>query len=131
LNKPQDIAGGSGRFLLRSQYLQECSASCYSKFAPTQSNLLVISDDFFVPLDFVLPYATDIALYARPGEWGSEAGFFMSSKYENIGGVGVFTAEGGPAGVEYRFRVFHDASGLPQTALPDSLIKRHGPILLS
>jgi hypothetical protein len=115
--KEPKYRGRGGGAVRHSEDLRRCISSAYPKFAPTQPNLLVISDDFLVPLDFTQPYSADIALYDR------HSGYFMSSKYKNIGGIGIFTAEGTTRrGVEYRFQVFDNPFALVQTMLPESIL---------
>jgi hypothetical protein len=107
------------------QPIQRCIASpkTYPKFTPTQPNLLVISDDLMVGLHDS-PEHVEIALYADHKGYG-ETGYFTSSRFENIGGLGVFQAVKfwEREGVEYEFRLFDNPFALSSTKLPGSLLR--------
>ena len=70
------------------QPLQKCiaSAKTYPKFAPTQPNLLIVADDLMVSLPDSI-WHVEIGLYADHTGYG-EMGYFTSSRFENLGGVG-------------------------------------------
>jgi hypothetical protein len=97
----------------------------YPKFAPTQPNLLIIADDLKVPLQESLDHV-EIALYADHERYG-EKGYFSSTAFENLGGLGVFRALSlafsAIPSVEYEFKLFDNPFALPSTKLPDSLLK--------
>ena len=115
---------GDGGAFGNWQPIRRCIASprTYPKFAPTQPNLLVISDDLQVSL-IDSPEHVDIALYAEHNGYG-ETGYFTSSRFENIGGVAIFGAEKmfGKQGIDYEFRLFDNPFALTSTRLPDSII---------
>ena len=114
---------GEGGFFGNWYPLQKCIASqkTYPKFAPTQPNLLVVADDLRVNM-LDCPDHVEIALYADHNRYG-EAGFFTSTRYENLGGVAVFRAFSMGRGVEYELRLFDNPFALPSTKLPDSLLR--------
>jgi hypothetical protein len=118
--KYQDGEGGAvGNWIP----LQKCisSAKTYPKFAPTQPNLLVVADDLMFPLHESLHHV-EVALYNKHPAYGT-TGFFNSSAFENLGGVGIFRAFSGGRGVEYEFKIFDNPFALPATKVPDSLLK--------
>jgi len=121
---PKYIDGDGGAFA-NWEGIRKCIASSktYPKFSPTQPNLLVIADDFFVSLHDS-EWQTQIALYFDRSSYGSETGYFSSSEYANLGGVGVFGAfvEAGKIRVDYRFRVYNNPFALTQTRLPESIL---------
>ena len=116
---------GDGGAFGNWQPIRRCIASSktYPKFAPTQPNLLVISDDLQVSLSDS-PEHVEIALYAEHNGYG-ETGYFTSSRFENIGGLGIFQAVKflGRDGVEYEFKLFDNPFALSSTKLPDSLLR--------
>jgi hypothetical protein len=121
---PKYIDGEGGAFA-NWEGVRKCIASSktYPKFSPTQPNLLVIADDFFVSLHDS-EWQTEIALYFDRSSYGSETGYFSSSAYANLGGVGMFGAivEVGKMRVDYRFRVYNNPFTLTQTRLPESIL---------
>jgi hypothetical protein len=115
--------GGGGAVAPYIGHLKECVSRAYPKFAPTAANLLVVADDFFIPLAFT--EIADAALYDKADQSGDELGIFGSRKYENVGGIGIFDTDS-EATVEYTLQVFRNPFALPQTALPDSIGSRSG-----
>lgn len=115
---------GDGGAFANWQSARRCIASpkTYPKFSPTQPNLLVMADDLFVNLHHGTPLGIECALYAKNDKYGNEIGYFESAKYQNLGGVAIFVAEGNDSGVAYRFRVFENQFALPVTRLPRSLL---------
>lgn len=107
--------------------LRQCIASkrTYPKFDSARPNLLVIADDLKVNLTNC-PEHAKIALYADHTGYG-EVGCFTSSRFENLGGVAIFSAyERGlweARGVEYEFMVFPNPFALPTTKLPNSILR--------
>jgi hypothetical protein len=121
--KHQDGEGGSfGNW----DALQKCIASpkTYPKFAPNQSNLLVVADDLKVSLHNTIRHVK-IALYADHKGYG-ELGYFTSARFENLGGVAIFGASSyffSNRGLEYEFQIFDNPFALASTRLPESLLK--------
>jgi hypothetical protein len=77
-----------------------------------------------VPLHDSLDHV-EIALYADHERYG-EKGCFASSKFENLGGLGVFRAISSASraeSIEYEFKLFDNPFALPIVALPGSLLK--------
>ena len=71
--------------------VRSCITNAYPKFSPHLTNLLVIVDDFFVPLVLPGDRQIEIALYGlpdAPDDYGP--GCFASDKLENLGGVACF-----------------------------------------
>jgi hypothetical protein len=100
-------SGGGGATAPYIGHLKGCVSRAYPKFAPTAANLLVVSDDFFIPLGFT--EVADAALYDKADQSGGEPGIFESRKFENIGGIGIFDIHS------------EGAVALPRTGLPDSV----------
>jgi hypothetical protein len=105
------------------QSVRKCIASprTYPKFGPTQSNLLVIADDYFVPLQDS-EMQVEIALYSNNLGYAGEKGYFTSPAYENLGGIAFVNAECRSATVEHTFRLYENPFSLPQTKLPRSML---------
>src|SRR5712692_2851849 len=106
--------------------MRKCIASekTYPKFAPTQPNLLVITDNFWSSL-VRTKLQIDIALYDKRGLYGSEIGYFASPAYCNLGGVATFLAQCGDAAVTYSIVVYGNPFALSQTTLPHSISSWH------
>jgi len=79
-----------------------------------------MSDDLNVSLHNSL-FQVEAALYGEKRFYG-EDGYFMTNRFENIGGLGVFNAfSSAPSrGLEYEFIVFANPNALPTTRLPTS-----------
>jgi len=104
------------------QAVHRCISSekTYPKFLPTLPNLLIISDDLNVSLHDSL-FQVEAALYGERRFYG-EDGYFTTTRFENIGGLGVFNAfSSAPSrGIEYEFVVYANPNALPATRLPAS-----------
>jgi hypothetical protein len=96
--------------------LRNCiSQNAYPKFTLSDTNLLVIADDFKPPLD---DYMAGIALYE---EYESEEGYFASDRFARLGGIAVlqlgeFRSE---APVRYSYSFYANPHAL--VPLPTSL----------
>jgi hypothetical protein len=54
-----------------------------------------------------------------------EDGYFNSSRFENIGGLGIFgSSSSGAGGLEYEFIIYPNPHALPATRLPQSLLDK-------
>lgn len=85
---PEERRGGA---LGTWQHARACISRTYPKFARDSMNLLVIADDFFVPLD---DRQMQIALYGPsedPNYYGR--GSFASTEFEILGGIARFKVE--------------------------------------
>lgn len=112
---------GDSRAFATWQGLRDCIAAAYVKFLPSQPNLLVVADDFFVSLDNCkLP--VDIALFANNTGYGGQAGYFTSAVYENLGGVAVFAATPKDGIVQYSFQVYENPFASSRNKLPQALL---------
>ncbi len=103
--------------------LRRCIASekTYPKFTPTQSNLLIVADDFKFGLSDSLSQV-EVALYADHKGYG-KVGCFTSAEFENLGAVGIFGFSSAGSQVEYPFQVFANPFALRSTKIPDSLLR--------
>ena len=117
---PKYNGGGGGAVAPYVGQLKGCVSRAYSKFAPTAKNLLVVADDFFLPLAFT--QIADIALYDQEKRWGDELGLFTSSQHENLGGMGVFDIDSEGSAVAYKLHIFGNPFASLRTTLPDSLL---------
>lgn len=86
----------------------------YGKFAPGVQNLLVISDNLFVSLKFGLDHFVMTALYDLCRD-----GCFVTDKYRNLGGVGIFWTEYEGDEIWYEMRLFLNPHA--NVPLPDDL----------
>ena len=116
--KYEEFGGGA---IGNWQAVHRCIASSktYPKFSSTQSNLLVISDDFKVPLHDTL-FQVEQALYG-PKKFFVEDGYFATNRFENIGGLGVFGIWPSQ-GMGYQYAVFENPNALAATKLRPSML---------
>ena len=93
--------------------VQRCigSVKTYPKFTDNQPNLLIIADDLKVPLHFSLIHV-EAALFGTAPPY-PENGFFNSSRFENIGGLGIFGASSAGIGLDYEFIIYPNPHALP------------------
>jgi hypothetical protein len=103
--------------------------NCYPKFTDNQPNLLIICDDLMFPLHESLDHVEG-ALYGQKAQF-EEDGFFTTSRFENIGGLGIFypVSTGARDGLEYRLIVYENHCALPATKLPQSLLQYSKPFV--
>lgn len=95
----------------------------YSKFSSAQPNLLVIADDLFVNLtEWGGNLPAGMALFANHNTLDGELGYFLSNKFENLGGVGLFFARGSDRQIHYVFKLHVNPRALPSTRLPQEFI---------
>jgi hypothetical protein len=87
----------------------------YKKFPDSTPSLLVIRDDYFIPLDKFL--GPDIAFY-RSGD-----GCFADRRYERLGGVGIFSVDLKDAEVHYRFSVYENPNAMDSVKLPQAVFQ--------
>jgi hypothetical protein len=113
---------GDGRAVAPWLQARQCVARAYRKFTDTQPNLLVIADDFHVPLTNESDQLA-IALFERNTVFNGEPGYFTGSAYERLGGVAVFSATLARSDVEYAFRLFENPCAVDRTRIPSSLIR--------
>ena len=82
----------------------------YKKFRDSIPNLLMIRDDYLIPLDKFL--GPDIALY-RSGD-----GCFTDRRHERLGGVGIFRVDLRDSGLHYHFSVYENPNAMNSVKLP-------------
>lgn len=87
----------------------------YKKFPNSIPSLLMIRDDYFIPLDKFL--GPDIALY-RSGD-----GCFTDRRYERLGGVGIFSVDLRDTGLHYHFSVYENPNAIDSVKLPQALFQ--------
>jgi hypothetical protein len=106
--------------------VHECikAENCYPKFLSTCPNLLAIADDLRVPLS-----ATDIhvnaALYGE-ARFYQEAGYFNTSRFENLGALMVFNSSTDGTAMKYEFSVYENPMALLATRVPPSVLRFQG-----
>jgi hypothetical protein len=103
--------------------------NCYPKFTKDQPNLLIICDDLMLPLHESL-YQVAGALYGPEAQF-EEDGYFTTSRFENVGGVGIFypVSTGARDGLEYRLIIYENHCALHATKLPPSLLQYSEPFV--
>lgn len=101
--------------------VQKRIVAAYPKFDPTQVNLLVIADDLRLGLCDSL-WQVEIAVNAKRSGYG-EMGYFTSSRFENLGGIGVFWHSVNRCAVHYHLKIFENPNALISTQLPESILK--------
>jgi len=101
----------------------------YPKFRDQAANLLVIDgEDFRLPLSFLAEERAGHALYMP---WPMVRGYFMDSRYENLGGLGIFCPDNNVRGsADYKMELYVNAFALPSTRLPRDFIKAFNGIRL-
>lgn len=87
----------------------------YKKFPDSIPSLLVVRDDYFIPLDKFL--GPDIAFY-RSGD-----GCFADRRYERLGGVGIFRVNLRDTGLHYHFSVYENPNALDTVKLPQAAFR--------
>jgi hypothetical protein len=118
--QPKHIEDDGGKYA-NWKGMRDCISDAYSKFTPSEPNLLVIADDFFVSLARKADWQIDVALFATHDRYGEEPGYFATAAYQNLGAIAVFAAEVSDFPVEYRFQIFQNPYALTETAIPPSL----------
>jgi len=125
LKMPKYIDGES-RAIGPWKSVREAIAKACPKVPDSIPTLLVINDDLMVSLTFV-QINVDIALYCEKGKgthksgYLAEEGSFVGSRYERLGGLGVFQVSLGGNGIEYKFSLCDNPNALKTTAIPQSI----------
>jgi hypothetical protein len=112
---------GDARAVAPWLQVRQCVSRAYYKFNDSQPNLLIIADDFHIPLTEDCEQV-EWGLFEKSTILNGEAGYFTNSAYEHLGGIAVFSLSLTPVDVEYAFRVFTNPFSLPLTRLPNSLV---------
>lgn len=95
--------------------IQNAVSNGYKKFRDSIPSLLVIRDDYFIPLDKLL--GPDIALYR------SDEGYFAGQRYERLGGVGIFRVDLRGTGLQCHFSVYENPNALALVKLPQAVFQ--------
>ena len=103
----------------------------YPKFSPSQSNLLVIADDRFMPLATGGNLPAHQALFLPSTALDDEAGYFTTPAFENLGGVALFKQEiqvvlfpeFSEKPLRYEFLLYPNPKARAETALPKKFIE--------
>jgi hypothetical protein len=90
-----------GRAIGQDQNIQDAIDKAYEKFEARTPNLLIIYDDLFVSLQHGTDIFANQALYER-----NYQGYFSDSKYDHLGGVGIFWAPWTSKGIEYGMKLY-------------------------
>jgi predicted nucleotidyltransferase len=99
-------------------------------------SLLVLCDELFVSLCTSPDLFAWQALYQEPRLVATnpdhfESGYFTDSRYENLGGVGIFKVESNRyTPVPYGLRVYVNGFALPSARLPRDFVRGFGAIRL-
>ncbi len=109
--------------------IQGAIEKAYGKFDDQAPSLLVVSNDLFWDLKHDPDLHAYQALYSKPLLIGVNprrvlSGYFTDSRYENLGGVGIFKLEDdGPPPVKYGLELYVNAFAQPTTRLPRDIVK--------
>jgi hypothetical protein len=87
----------------------------YKKFRDSIPSLLIIRDDYLIPLDKFL--GPDIAFYR------SDDGCFIDRQYERLGGVGIFSVDLGDKGLHYHFSIYDNPNAMNSVKLPQAVFQ--------
>lgn len=89
----------------------------YGKFAQNVPSLLVVADDLFMSLINGAQQFANMALYDMKSD-----GYFTNAKYENLGGIGIFSVRSSNTEIWYEMKLFLNpyAKGC---ALPEDITK--------
>jgi hypothetical protein len=104
-----------GRAVGQHQSIQGAIDKAYEKFSVQTPNLLIIYDDLFVSLQ----HGTD--MFANPALYEASQGYFKDSKYDHLGGIGIFWAPWTSKGIEYGIKLYLNPHAIKP--LPDDLAK--------
>src|SRR5580704_10573464 len=107
-----------GRAVGLAQKIRTSVRKAYPKFLPSQPNLLVIADDLFVPLVDWGDAPAQQALFHKSTILEGEQGYFVTQRFENLGGVALFKVEMSGKGLHYEFNLHPNPYALPATSLP-------------
>jgi hypothetical protein len=119
-----------GRAVGPSLKIRESILKAYPKFLPNQPSLLVIADDFFVPLASWGDLPADGALFLPRATLGGEPGSFTTARFENLGGLAFFKQEVevdllrdlSDKPLRYEFALYLNPMARPETSLPRTLV---------
>lgn len=109
--------------------IQGTIEKAYGKLKDQTPSLLILPDNLFMSLSHDPDMQAWMALYANPqiiavNPRRVQSGCFTDSRYENLGGVGIFQVRGdGYAPVEYGMELYVNAFALPGTRLPRDIVK--------
>jgi hypothetical protein len=103
--------------------IRNAVANAYKKFPDSMATLLVIKDDYFIPLD---DFNADLALYC-PAAGSDQSGYlaengcFVDYRYERLGGVGILNQTLSDGRVRYSFSVYDNPNALSAVKLPQDI----------
>jgi hypothetical protein len=106
-----------GRSVAPHAAIQFAIRKAYKKFDPASRNLLVIVDDLFVRLENSPEKFAQWALYGA-------GGYFTSSAYENLGGVGIFWVDQDTVALSYTMKLFLNQNALSAATIPEEMVAR-------
>jgi len=89
----------------------------YKKFRDSIPSLLIIRDDYLIPLDKFL--GPDIAFYR------SDDGCFIDRQYERLGSVGIFGVDLGDKGLHYHFSIYENPNAMNSVKLPQAVFQSY------
>jgi hypothetical protein len=106
------------------QPIRQSIRKAYPKFRSDQPNLLVIADDRFMSLTEWGKLAPEQALFIRSAALDSEAGYFTTNQFENLGGIALFSALNYlQGGLQYKFLLYPNSMAQVETALPTAFVR--------
>ena len=116
LKQPKYI-NGEARSVSNSQVIKIAIEDKHKKFTNSSPNLLIIRDDYQIPLERLL--GPDIALY-RSGD-----GSFADHRYERLGAVAIFRVDLLNNQIHHHFSVYDNPHALTAVRLPPGLFQGH------
>jgi hypothetical protein len=104
------------------QVIRNAVSNAYPKFTNDMQNVLIIWDDYFIPLN---PINASIALYCpRSGAYTegylAENGCFVDRQYERLGAVGILNVKLSGERITYDFSVYDNSNAIKAVRLDQS-----------
>ena len=113
LNQPKYIRGEGGSFD-NSSYVQDTVLKAYPKFPINQSTLLILVDDFKVPL-------SDDPIDMWKALFKENVGCFTTNQFCNLGAIGVLCMEK----IDPDFCVYHNPMALESVIVPKEVFTKY------
>jgi hypothetical protein len=107
---------GEARSVSNWQVIRAAVANKHKKFCDSRPNLLIIRDDYRIPLEKLL--GPDIALYR------SDDGSFANRRYERLGALAIFRCDLSlEEGLRYHFSVYDNPNAINAAKLPEGVFR--------
>ena len=106
---------GEARSVCNWAVIRNTISNGYKKFRDSIPSLLIIRDDYLIPLDKF--FGPDIAFYR------SDDGCFIDRQYERLGGVGIFSVDLGDKGLHYHFSMYDNPNAMNSVKLSQTVFQ--------